>query len=76
MDFVHFVFTYFGLTAFLVFVLLFGESPAFAGTPVSFCRWLLTEAWMVALEYVPAKHCSTHSSPQMLHVAKWPAACW
>jgi hypothetical protein len=50
MNFVNFVFLYFALTALLVFVLLFGDAPAFQRTPVSFLKWLFTEAWLLALE--------------------------
>jgi hypothetical protein len=50
MDFVNFVYLYFGLTALLVFVLLFGDSPVFQRTPVSYAKWLVTEAWVLALE--------------------------
>jgi hypothetical protein len=50
MDFVNFVYLYLGLTALLVFVLLFGDSPVFQRTPVSYAKWLLTEAWVLALE--------------------------
>ena len=50
MDFLLFVYGYLALTAFLIFVLLFGDTPWAQGTPLSFCRWLISEAWVDALE--------------------------
>lgn len=50
MDFVTFVYVYFGFTAVLVFALLFGDSPALAGTPVSWLKWIISEAWIDVLE--------------------------
>jgi hypothetical protein len=51
MDFVHFVLLYFSCTAGLVFVLLFGEAPAFSRTPVAKAHWLLTRGWVEAVEW-------------------------
>ncbi|WIA44178.1 hypothetical protein OEZ86_010506 [Tetradesmus obliquus] len=83
MYFVNLVYLYFGLTALLVFVLLFGDSPAFQRTPVSYLKWLVTEAWLLALERVvetmfgerglrmldSATECCCESSNPMLQIA-------
>lgn len=50
MDFLVFVYAYLCVTAFLIFVLLFGDAPWASGTPLSFSRWLITEAWVDGLE--------------------------
>jgi hypothetical protein len=49
-DFLTFVYLYLSFTAFLIFVLLFGDAPWAQGTPLSFCRWIISEAWVDALE--------------------------
>lgn len=49
-DFLTFVYAYLSLTAFIIFVLLFGDAPWAQGTPLSFSRWLISEAWVDALE--------------------------
>lgn len=51
MDFVTFVLIYFGATACLIGLLLFGEAPMFAGTPIAKLHWLVTRGWMEALEW-------------------------
>jgi hypothetical protein len=38
------------ITAGLIFVLLFGEAPWAAGTPLATASWLVREAWVDALE--------------------------
>ncbi|KAF6257181.1 DHHC palmitoyltransferase-domain-containing protein [Scenedesmus sp. NREL 46B-D3] len=57
MDLANFVYLYLGLTALLLFVLLFGDYPAFQGTPVSYSKWLFTEGWLLALERIVDKCC-------------------
>ncbi|KAI8474146.1 MAG: zf-DHHC-domain-containing protein [Monoraphidium minutum] len=52
MEFLTFLLAYFGGTACLVFVLLFGEAPMFARTPVATAHWMLTRGWAEALEWV------------------------
>lgn len=49
MDFLTFVYIYLAFTAFLILVLLFGDAPWAQGTPLSCCRWLISEAWVDAL---------------------------
>jgi hypothetical protein len=43
MDFITFTAVYLAFTAVLVFVMLFGESPIFIGTPVAKAHWLFTQ---------------------------------
>jgi hypothetical protein len=50
MDFVLFLYIYFGATSFVIFVLLFGDSPWAAGTPLAYIKWLLSSAWIEAIE--------------------------
>lgn len=50
MDFLTFIYVYLCLTTLLIFVLLFGDSPWAQGTPLSFLRWLISEAWVDGLE--------------------------
>lgn len=42
MNLVEFGFVYVGLLCVFIFVLLFGETPLFQATPVSFVHWLIT----------------------------------
>lgn len=42
MNLVEFGFVYVGLLGVFLFVLLFGETPLFQATPVSFVHWLIT----------------------------------
>ncbi|KAK9835458.1 hypothetical protein WJX74_000497 [Apatococcus lobatus] len=53
MNLVEFGFVYVGLLGLFIFILLFGETPLFQGTPVSFVHWLITSGiwegvWLVA----------------------------
>ncbi|KAF8061172.1 PAT17 [Scenedesmus sp. PABB004] len=57
MDVATLAFAYAGFAAALVFVLLCGEAPLFAGTPVSWARWLLTEGWATGLEAAVSRVC-------------------
>lgn len=50
MEFMTVAIAYLALTAVLIGVLLFGESPLFRGTPVSWCHWAITEGVWVGLE--------------------------
>lgn len=43
MDLLLFGMLYLGGAALLVFILLFGETPLFQGTPVSAAHWFLTD---------------------------------
>lgn len=46
MDLISFGAWYLGATAGLLFILLFGESPFFQGTPVEKLHWLVTSGWI------------------------------
>jgi hypothetical protein len=50
MEFTTFVYAYFGVTAILVFILLFGEAPQLRKTPLPHLHWAVTVGWAVALE--------------------------
>ena len=43
MDLITFTAVYLGVTAALVFVMLFGEMPVFTDTPVARLHWALTQ---------------------------------
>lgn len=49
-SFITFIWLYLAATAFIILVLLFGDTPWAQGTPLNFGRWLVSEAWVDALE--------------------------
>ncbi|GBF92879.1 hypothetical protein Rsub_05498 [Raphidocelis subcapitata] len=57
MDLAAFVAVYFSAVAALVALLLFGEAPAFAGTPVPRLHWLVTRGWVDGVEWAVGKVC-------------------
>jgi len=58
MDFATFVLVYFGATVLFIGLLLFGEAPVFAGTPVEKLHYVVTTGWIDALEWVAQKVCT------------------
>ncbi|CAD7701821.1 unnamed protein product, partial [Ostreobium quekettii] len=55
MDFFTFALGYVALTAFLLLIMLFGESPAFIGTPVAWCHYAITTWPCDAAQWLVAK---------------------
>lgn len=55
MDFATFLAAYFSAAAALVGVLLLGEHPALARTPVAGAHWLLTRGWVGGVEWAVGK---------------------
>jgi hypothetical protein len=52
MEFITFTALYLGLTAALVFIMLFGESPLFTDTPIASLHWLITQGVCSGGEWV------------------------
>ena len=50
MDLVVFIVGYLSVTAFMLFILLFGESPMFIGTPVPRVHWFFTQGVCEGIE--------------------------
>ena len=69
MDILSFVLFYFGNTAALVFVLLFGEAPAFQRTPVAKAHWLLTRGWVEGVEWAAERCVADHGGLGLVALA-------
>ncbi|KAG2501050.1 hypothetical protein HYH03_000869 [Edaphochlamys debaryana] len=55
MDLFLFAIGYAMLTGFFIFILLFGESPVFRGTPIASAHWFLTQGLCNGGEYLVAR---------------------
>ncbi|GLI64167.1 hypothetical protein VaNZ11_007354 [Volvox africanus] len=62
MDIFFFTIAYLSATAFFIFILLFGESPVFNGTPVAWLHWLVTTGICNMLEFLLLRVCGARGS--------------
>ncbi|GIL72191.1 hypothetical protein Vretimale_331 [Volvox reticuliferus] len=62
MDIFVFTIAYLSATAFFIFILLFGESPVFNGTPVAWLHWLVTIGICNVLEFLLPRVCGARGS--------------
>ncbi|GIL45486.1 hypothetical protein Vafri_2721 [Volvox africanus] len=62
MDIFVFTIAYLSATAFFIFILLFGESPVFNGTPVAWLHWLVTTGICNVLEFLLLRVCGARGS--------------
>ena len=68
MEFLTFTIFYLGITAALVFIMLFGESPLFTDTPIASLHWLITQGvcsggeWVASWALAPVALDPPHAS--------------